>query len=307
MPVVDFDVLIDDTLANVTSSQALKTVLNKNIISLINDFEDGGWRQGKFENFLWDNIADTALSERERRSLPSRNRTSLISAAKNLRLTDNDERGEGSEIAEVFLYGVMRKHFGALPVVPKIFYKQNVNDNAKGADSVHIVIKNNDFTLWFGEAKFYNSIEDARLASIVKSVFQSLDTQKLKKERSIITSVSDLDELDIEQKLLEKIKNALKASESIDHLKGRLHIPILLLHECKITASHVEMSNAYRKAIIKYHGERATSYFTKQIQKSEKIHKYDLIRFHIILFPVPVKATLVSSFLEEVDFYKGRA
>ena len=39
-------------------------------------------------------------------------------------------------------------------------FKQNNQDNAKGADSVHIVIENeNNFSLWLGEAKFYTNIE----------------------------------------------------------------------------------------------------------------------------------------------------
>ena len=48
---------------------------------------------------------------------------------------------EGSELAEILLYGIMHHHYKALPVVPKIFNKQNSNDNAKGADSVHIVLE----------------------------------------------------------------------------------------------------------------------------------------------------------------------
>lgn len=115
-------------------------------------------------------------------ALADQSHTSLVAAAQNLRLTDSDDIGQGSEIAEVFLYGLMKHHFGALPVVPKIFYKQNVQDNAKGADSVHIVVNGDDFTLWFGEAKFYNSIDDGRLDSVVASVVASLQTNKLKKK-----------------------------------------------------------------------------------------------------------------------------
>jgi hypothetical protein len=98
--------------------------------------------------------------------------TSLALASKNLRLTDSEKDiSKGSELAEIFLYGIMRHHFKALPVVPKIFYKQNSQDNAKGADSVHVVIIDNDnFSLWFGEAKFYNSIEDGRFDTIITSV-----------------------------------------------------------------------------------------------------------------------------------------
>jgi hypothetical protein len=33
----------------------------KNILSLVNDFENGNWRYDKFQNYIWDNIAETAL------------------------------------------------------------------------------------------------------------------------------------------------------------------------------------------------------------------------------------------------------
>lgn len=286
---LSFEILVDDALADVTSALELTSVIKKRVLSLINDFEDGEWRYPKFQSYLWDNIALTALSEKERSALVNQNHSSLVAAAKNLRLTDNDEIGQGSEIAEVFLYGLMRHRFGALPVVPKIFYKQNAQDNAKGADSVHIVTNGNDFTLWFGEAKFYNSIADARLDAIVTSVLNSLSTDKLKKENAIITSVTDLDKLPIDIELRERIKDALDNRESIDNLKSKIHIPILLLHECPKTSAVADLTESYRTDMISYHKERATRYFQKQLAKSSTVHKYDDVSFHIILFPVPSK------------------
>lgn len=302
-----FEVLVDDSLANVTSVAALKAVARKRILSLINDFEDGAWRSGKFNSFLWDNIAETALSARERESLVDKGHSSLVAAAKNLRLTDTDKIGQGSEIAEIFLYGIMREKFGALPVVPKIFYKQNSQDNAKGADSVHIVVDGSEFTLWFGEAKFYNSIEDARLDSVVTSVLKSLKTDKLKKENSIITNVSDLDTLGLSAELCQEIKAALDPKESIDPLKARIHVPILILHECEITASQVDLSEQYKNEIRHFHSERASSYFTKQIGKGASVFNYKDVHFVIILFPVPRKDEIVKSFVEATDFYKKQA
>jgi len=299
-----FEILVDDTLAGITSVSQLTSLINKHVLSLINDFEDTKWRYPKFQSYLWDNIAQTALSERERSALVDKNHSSLIAAAKNLRLTDKDEVGQGSEIAEVFLYGVMRHHFDALPVVPKIFYKQNVQDNAKGADSVHIVVDGDDFTLWFGEAKFYNSIADARLDSVVTSVMNSLSTDKLKKENAIITSVSDLDRLNISDNLRDKIRSALDNRESIDNLKPKIHIPILLLHECATTADAKDLSDSYKDEISAFHKERAEAYFTKQIAKSGSMHKYDDLHFHIILFPVPSKKEIVDTFVKTVAFYK---
>lgn len=168
---MEFEILIDCSFSDINLDQSLAPVDKKFTTSFLNDFEDGQWRYSKFQSFIWDNIAETSLSYRERESLV--NHSLLVAAAKNLRLTDSDKEdvGRGSELAEIVLYGLMKHHYQALPVVPKIFYKQNAQDNAKGADSVHIVVESNgDFSIWFGEAKFYNNIEDARLSSIVTSV-----------------------------------------------------------------------------------------------------------------------------------------
>ncbi|MCB0486696.1 MAG: DUF1837 domain-containing protein, partial [Flavobacteriaceae bacterium] len=245
---------------------------------------------------------------KERSCLINKSRSTLIQTANNLRLIDKekDEKGQGSELAEIFLYGIMKHHYGALSVVPKIFYKQNAQDNAKGMDSVHIVVdlENNDFTLWFGEAKFYNNIQNVRIDKIVSSVNASLQTDKLKKENSIITSVSDLDDLISNEVLRENIKNVLSYKTSLDELKPRLHIPILLLHECSITEAQDSLTDEYRDKIKEYHKDRAEVYFKKQIKKCGGIHKYSDIHFHIILFPVPGKEPIVQQFIDNVEHYK---
>lgn len=304
-----FEILIDENFASLSSDKAISPKENKNVISIINSFEDKQWLQSRFDNFVWDNIAETALSVRERKSLVGKAQTELVQAAKNLRLTDaaKDEKGQGSELAEIVLYGIMKRYFGALPVVPKIFYKQNVQDNAKGADSVHIVIAKgmDDFTLWFGEAKFYNNIENVRLDAIVKSVDASLQTDKLKKENSIITNVSDLEGLISDETLLKNIQNVLSHKTSIDDIKPKLHVPILLIHECEITQTQQETTEEYKEAIKRFHKERAEAYFKKQIEKCSGIHKYAAIQFHIILLPVPNKKPIVDKFIKTVQFYKG--
>lgn len=305
---MDFEILVDDFYLKILSNTKLAPIENKRVLSLVNDFEDELWRYEKFENFIWDNIALTALSAQEREKLIGQSRSTLRESAKNLRLTDKaGDIGQGSELAEIVLYGIMHHHYGALPVVPKIFYKQNTQDNAKGADSVHIVLEgDDDFSLWFGEAKFYNSIEDARLPAIIESVGNSLKTDKLKKENSIITNTSDIDRLVDNRELADKIKDALSTKNSIDHIKARIHVPILLLHECMITASTKEMDEAYCDSVRRYHVERATAYFKKQIDTlSAKVAKYSEVNFHIILFPVPDRTKLINQFSKEVAFYKG--
>ena len=305
---MDFEILIDDDYLNLIQSAESIPVDNKTVLSLANDFEDEKWRSQEFNNFVWDNIALTALSAQEREKLAGKSSSTLQAAAKNLRLTDKEaDKGKGSELAEIVLYGIMHHHYKALPVVPKIFYKQNSQDNAKGADSVHIVQEGDDaFSLWFGEAKFYSSIENARLASIVESVGNSLLTEKLKKENSIITNVVDVDRLVENKDLAAKIKLALSPGNSMDKIKPILHIPILLLHQCSITAEAKEMNDEYKEKLRKYHLDRATAYFKKQIETlADKVSKYSSIKFHIILFPVPDRKELIDQFSSTVAFYKG--
>jgi hypothetical protein len=304
---MDFEILINDTFSNLKSDKTITLDGNKSVFSMINSFEDTEWRYNHFQNFIWDNIAETSLSHKERESLVNNHHSLLTYAAKNLRLSDKSgDISKGSEIAEIVLYAVMKHHFNALPVVPKIFYKQNAQDNAKGADSVHIIIENNtDFSIWFGEAKFYNSIEDARLGEIITSVENSLSTDKLKKENSIITNVSDIDLLIGDETLRNSIKSALCPRESIDLIKPKLHIPILLLHECEITQKQNSISDAYKNELTDYHKDRAESFFKKQINKLGALPHYSEIKFHLILFPVPLKKTIVDRFVSMADFYKN--
>jgi phage anti-repressor protein len=302
-----FEVLINESFSTFNTDVTLMPTNKKTVLSLINDFEDGKWRYAKFQNFIWDNIIETALSKNEREKLVNQDHSRLTAAAKNLRLTDKEnDIGKGSELAEIVLYGIMKQHYGALSVVPKIFYKQNPQDNAKGADSVHIILENNnDFSIWFGEAKFYNSIEDARLAVIIDSVSNSLQTEKLKKENSIITNVSDIDFVVENENVRNEIKQLLKNETSIDNLKPKLHIPILLLHECSITKDCTELTDNYKNDIIAYHKDRAQSYFSKQIAKIGAMHKYSDITFHLILFPVPDKKAIVDKFISHIEHYKN--
>ena len=303
---MNFKILVDASYLDIFPNTTLTPVDKKSVLSLVNDFEDGRWRYRNFEDFIWDNIIQTALSAQLRAKMIDQDSSKLRAAAKNLRLAVMDgDKGKGGELAEVVLYGIMHHHYKALPVVPKIFYKQNVKDYAKGADSVHIVLEgDNDFSLWFGEAKFFDSIENVRLSSVVESVGKALDTEKLKKENSIITSLLDIDLLVANQELATKIKDALSAKRSIDQIKPKINVPILLLHQCSITASAQKMNDAYIEDVKQYHLGRASAYFEKQISAlSGKVTDYDEIKFHIILFPAPDKEELITRFSRALNFY----
>lgn len=307
----NFDIVINKCLWEV-NQESTTTDLDKNdfLLSVINGFEDGKWRKGEFRKFILDNIAQTGLSAEDRDNLYSESPyTTLTESIKNLRLVDKDN-GKGSEIAEIVLYGIMRYHYHALPVVSKIFYKQNPKDNAKGADSVHVVLDDKgDFSLWLGEAKFYNDIADERLYEPINSVFDTISTDKIKKENSIVTSIKDLEYVITDPVIRKNVQTILRRDTSIDEIRKRLHIPILLLHECKKTDDTTELTETYLNDIKEYHLNRAQKYFVLQNnkQKKENIHGYEHIQFHLILFPVPQKGDIVNWFIERAKQIKEDA
>lgn len=268
---------------------------------LLTVLKKGNGEKNEFHKFVMNNIAQTGLSAEDRDNLYSESPyTTITESIKNLRLVDKDN-GKGSEIAEIVLYGIMRYHYNALPVVPKIFYKQNPKDNAKGADSVHIVLdEKGDFTLWLGEAKFYNDIADERLYEPINSIFETISTDKIKKENSIITSIKDLEYVIADPIVRKNVQTVLRRDTPIDEIRKRLHVPILLLHECEKTNSATELTDEYLDEIKNYHLNRAIRFFTSQNnrQSKEKIYGYEKIQFHLILFPVPQKDEIVNWFVE---------
>ncbi|MFP4548799.1 MAG: Hachiman antiphage defense system protein HamA [Fidelibacterota bacterium] len=113
-----FKILIDDSFINYIKKDKLEPVDKKHILSIVNDFEDGVWRYKNFQKFIWNNVAETALSYNEREKLIGDPASTLIEAAQNLRLTDkNNDVSKGSELAEILLYGIMKHVYNALTVV----------------------------------------------------------------------------------------------------------------------------------------------------------------------------------------------
>jgi hypothetical protein len=306
---MQLDVIVDESLVTISATGTPSSSESRNsLLALANDFEDGSWRYSRFHDLVWNNLSQTSLSARERESMVEEGFSKLRQAAMNLRLTDSQtDPGKGSEIAEIMLYAVMKHHYKALPVVPKIFYKQNRNDNAKGADSVHIVVANqgDEFSLWLGESKFYNDISDARLDKVVESVSEMLQSEKIRKENSIIVGLSDLEDLIGQTPVLHKIRTALDRDRSIDLLKPLLHIPILLLHECQITAGAVAMTAQYRDSLQAHLRTRAERYFLKQAAKIGAVAGYGDIHFHLIALPVPDKTRIVFDFVKFADLLRG--
>lgn len=261
----EFNIILDDLYIND------KTKAN-NLLSLVNGYEDGKWDYDKFNNYLSNSLKYTALTENERNKLIHREATLLGKAFRNVR---KDVNSLGGEVAEILLYGIMHDYYKALPIVPKIFHKQNSNDYVKGADSIHIIIdKNNDVEFWYGEAKFYNKFDKTLISSAINSIIEMLNKDKLKKENHIIVYSSDLQECiknrysKNSSELIDIICYMLE--NSFDEMKKRIHVPILLLYECDITKIHSELTDEYKKQILLDHNLKYATYFEEQKKSNIK-------------------------------------
>ncbi len=307
-----FSVIINDELIKDSHISGFMPEGNESLVSVVNDFEDGKWRLGKFLNFVIDNLKETALTAKERAALVNREGEILSRAANCLRIEENgDSNSRGSEVGEILLYGLMREYYGALPAVPKIWHKQNRQNTAKGADSVHVVIKeDNRFELWLGEAKFYKDISGA-ITKAVESVKDMLSLAAIRKENSFITDLEDLriclqkKHPDAAETLWLDISKMLDVQTSIDLVKPILHIPILLLHECNLTKAATGLSDEYKRSIKEAHLKNAQDYFKKQIGAlKDEIPLYSAIHFHLVLFPIPNKDSVVDGFYKRIEPFR---
>ncbi|MGJ0158496.1 HamA C-terminal domain-containing protein [Campylobacter coli] len=291
---------------NVTFEICLDSVMDDScsrfLLSLINDFEEGEWRFEKFNQYIMNTLAETALTKKEREALREEPYSLIKQSIANL----NQKEGE---LGEIFLYGIMKKYYNALPIVPKIFYKQNANDYAKGADSVHLTIENKECHLWLGESKFCTNITDA-IDKAIESIKNLLVKKKLNKEKSIITNINDLElymedkKDEVSEENINKIKKILRQETPIDELKNILHIPISIIYQCNTTKAYNELSEEYKQKITKFHQKKAKQAITKITNELNNVYKVEKIKFHIILFPVPDKKRIRCDFTKKLEVAK---
>lgn len=305
-----FDIIINIQLMDLYKEYGEKEdfeydIKYSSVLGIINKYINGEWNLKHFCTFFEDNIIFSALSKEELDAL-HKPKTKLKKAFYNLKemkKKDNDkiEITDG-EVGEVFLYGIMYEYYDAINLVPKIFYKQNRNDNVKGADSVHITISDQEIGIWFGEAKFYLDIKSAitQAVSSISEFFEDL----IYKELSISYPYLKDYKNDIDKKSFNKLKYLLK-EENIDKLKEYLHVPILILYEEEKLKNVKSMDEFISEEINSIFINNAMSLLNKQIIEfqNHNIFKYESIKIHIIFFPILNKKDIMAEINYIKDYY----
>lgn len=253
-----------------------------------------------FYRFILKHMLSAALSQREREALHLNDEEMLRRAASRFRL-DAGPRAKGAEIAEICLYGVMSEYYKAASSVPKIFYKQSAGDQAKGADSVHIVLDGEGgFSIWYGEAKFYKTLSSAIYKDVTSSLIELLSSNRLEYENHQIVGMPELKSDLIDDELYNRIQSVLDLNGISSELIAVLHVPILILYGSR-------KFFAKEENIIEQQKRIAEGYFMQHLlDLKPKLPFLSEIKFHLILFPVPDKESIVNQVEEVVRSYRGR-
>ena len=77
---VDFDILLNEAFVNICLDTAICPIDKSSLLSVVNGFEDGKWRMNVFRNFVFNNLAETGLSAREREALADIRHTAVTNS-----------------------------------------------------------------------------------------------------------------------------------------------------------------------------------------------------------------------------------
>lgn len=302
-----FDVIIANDNICTLASNYVQTMEEEKLLGFANDYEDSVWREKLFIEKIMDYLPLSALTAEERSKCQQKHFTLTKRAVNNLRCCANSTRDSSGEMGEILLYGIMQYYFHAAESVPKIFYKQNRNNLVTGADSIHIVVEDNDFSFWLGEAKFYEDIKQA-MSRAVSSVKDMLDKEKLSKEKSYISGLHELRSCPSLSKYLPEIENILSGYSSVDNFRKKLHIPILLVCEDEEVKKAQELNEELRQKLRNNYIQSALEFFEKlKLSLVEAMQLCKGVKFHLILFPVPDIKKLNTEFADIKNFFTRHA
>lgn len=253
------------------------------------DYENGDWNYRQFFAWISEHLVSFALSPKELKDLGDRNSIEKIErAASNVYGRKNKIALRG-EIGELILHGLARDVFGTKPLISKLYFKTAPGDTVKGADCVHIIEVDGEIeSLWLGEAKFYKDGSKG-VAKAVDSVKDMLNRLKDRQEFIVIRN-----HLDGSDPIMAKAEQLLSDAVSLDKIKAKITIPILVTYESGVISSHTSDSALFRQQLA----EEVSPFIDSYLKNTVEI---DEVELHIFVMPLKNKTNLVDMFDRYVD------
>ena len=184
------------------------------------------------------------------------------------------------EFGEILLHVLLRQHFGTVPAISKIFFKDSRNDTVKGFDAVHVLQGDDGLELWLGEVKFYSELQRA-IKDVCDELAAHTAADYLRSEFVAITNKLDDAWGDAAQ-----VRDMLARERSLDEIFTTICIPVLLTYNSDTVGTYTEVSTAYEAAFEAEVGA-AWEAFGKRAPPLP-------VKVHLFLLPLRDKAELVA-------------
>ena len=243
------------------------------------DYENGRWRAKDFAEYLIEWLPEFALKFSEYANFNGATGKRLLRKAAYHVYTTIKKNNRG-EFGEILLHALIREHFDSKPVVSKVFYKTSANDTVKGFDAVHLVEIDGDYEIWLGEAKFYSDYKRA-VSDVVAEIHQHLDSGFLRNEFMFVEG-----KIDDVWELSANFKELVSDRVSLDEIKKRICIPILITYNTDVYDRYTEFSDTFKNDIK----NECDVAFNLLEQKCQGLN----LKLHIFLVPLADKQELVS-------------
>lgn len=242
-------------------------------------FDQGRFRVEPLVDVVADVIPEFALGYPGHMEVPlSALRKKLKEAANRIYNTDKYKRR--GEFGELILHLLLRDHFGSVPLVSKIYFKDSPNDTVKGFDAIHIVETDEESQLWLGESKLYND-GVAGTKALANDVIEHFKAEYLRQEFSLVSA-----KLPQTWPKVQEWRDRLDQYNTLDAILDRVFVPLVCTYTSPLFSSYSSNAPAYFEAF-----EQECHSLHESFMEALPTTELDLI---FLLLPVECKDTLVE-------------
>lgn len=251
--------------------------IEKNIkASKYSTIEDVCYSNQKYEQvaeLIYNSIIDYAKNQYEidYENLMKEQSRTMITKIRYDESASLDTKKKYGFFGEVLLYCILEFFFGTNLLIAKgYFYDILEGSEPKGYDCFHIIQKNEDLELWFGEAKCYDSYK-AAIDDVLSKIENAITDKYLSK--NLLSIIDKKDNLNVKNSVIQNLCKeweenvVVNLSEYITKYKMKLIYPILIVADIK----NREYDN-YINNCINYIEEE----FNNKKPKFENSFEYDI-------------------------------
>jgi len=208
----------------------------------------------------------------------------LRDAARLIYTSDNyNNRGE---FGEIVLHLLLRDFCGTIPLISKIYFKDNRNSAVKGFDGVHIQICETLKKLWLGESKIYTNGRSGVL-DLAEDVKKHLKQDYLRSEFSLISTKipEKIPEREYWIKLLDK-------HQTLDNIFGSICVPCVCTYSSNLFKNYQDVTKEYLQDFKKESHKLKSDFDT--------VNAVTDVEIILMLLPIESKKDLVKTLDERL-------